>query len=68
MAAGTAAVLRIMTCPSGCAVSFSYSRLLKNYPGTLRGAELSAPPQSLPNNFNDLSEGTRSAELKLRPP
>src|SRR5207248_4816692 len=42
------------------------SRLLKNYPGALR-AELSAPPQSLPNTFNDLSEGITSAELKLRP-
>jgi len=36
--------------------------------GTLRGAELLAPPQSVPNTFNNLSEGDSLAELKLRPP
>jgi len=42
--------------------------LRKSYRGTLRGAELSAPPESVPNTFNNLSEGVKSAELKLRPP
>jgi len=42
--------------------------LRKSYRGTLRGAELSAPPESVPNTFNNLREGVKSAELKLRPP
>src|SRR5207248_5332640 len=41
-------------------------RLRKSYRGTLRGAELSAPPESVPNTFNNLREGVKSAELKLR--
>jgi len=42
--------------------------LRKSYRGTLRGAELSAPPESVPNTFNNLREGVKSAELKLPAP
>jgi len=42
--------------------------LLKSRSGTLRGAELSAPPRSVSNVFKKLTQGVSGAELKLRPP